>query len=39
MEYQKITNPLSTTPDDIDLPKFVTKKWAEFYEIRRKSHC
>ena len=39
MEYQKITNPLSTTPDDKDLPKFVTKKWTEFYEIRRKSQC
>ena len=28
-ELQKIANFLSTTPDDKDLPRFVTKKWLE----------
>ena len=32
MEYQKIVNFLDTTSDDKDLPKFVTKKWAEVYD-------
>ena len=31
MEFQKILNFLHTTPDDKDLPRFVTKKWIEVY--------
>ena len=31
MENQKIVNFLDTTSDDKDLPRFVTKKWIEFY--------
>ena len=31
MEFQKITNFLDSTPDDKDLPRFVTKKWVEVY--------
>ena len=31
MEFQKIANFLDTTPDDKDLPRFVTKKWIEVY--------
>ena len=30
MEYQKITNLLGTTFDEV--PRFVTKKWVEFYD-------
>ena len=30
MEYQKITNLLSTTIDEI--PRFITKKWVEVYD-------
>ena len=32
MEFQKIVNFLDTTSDDKDLPRFVTKKWIEFYD-------
>ena len=32
MEFQKIANFLDTTPDDKDLPRFVTKKWIEVYD-------
>ena len=32
MEFQKITSFLDTTPDDKDLPRFVTKKWIEVYD-------
>ena len=32
MEFQKIVNFLDTTSDNKDLPKFVTKKWIEFYD-------
>ena len=32
MEFQKITNFLDTTPDDKDLPRFVTKKWIEVFD-------
>ena len=32
MEFQKIANFLDTTSDDKDLPRFVTKKWVEFYD-------
>ena len=31
MEFQKIASFLDTTPDDKDLPRFVTKKWIEVY--------
>ena len=31
MEFQKFKNMLETTPDDKDLPRFVTKKWIEVY--------
>ena len=30
MEYEKITNLLSTTPDEV--PRFVTKKWVEVHD-------
>ena len=29
MEFQKIKNFLNIASDNIDLPKFVTKKWIE----------
>ena len=32
MEFQSIVNFLDTTSDDKDLPKFVTKKWIDFYD-------
>ena len=32
MEFQKIVNFIGTTSDNKDLPKFVTKKWIEFYD-------
>ena len=32
MEFQKIVYFLYTTSDDKDLPRFVTKKWIEFYD-------
>ena len=32
MEFQKIVDFLDTTSDDKDLPRFVTKKWIEFYD-------
>ena len=32
MEFQKIASFLDTTPDDKDLPRFVTKKWIEVYD-------
>ena len=32
MEFQTITNFLNTTPDDKDLPRFITKKWIEVYD-------
>ena len=32
MEFQKITNFLSTALDDKDLPRFVTEKWIEVYD-------
>ena len=37
MEFQKIVNLLDTTPDDKDLPKFVTKKWNEVYDQSEKN--
>ena len=30
MEYQKITNLLDTTPNE--MPRFITKKWVEFHD-------
>ena len=38
MELQKIANFLDTTPDDKDLPKFVTKKWIEIYDQSAKNY-
>ena len=38
MEFQKIVNLLDTTSDDIDLPRFVTKKWIEVYDQFEKNH-
>ena len=30
MEYQKITNLLGTTPNE--MPRFITKKWVEVHD-------
>ena len=38
MEFQKIINLLDTTSDDKDLPRFITKKWIEFYEQSEKKY-
>ena len=38
MEFQKIANFLDTTPDDKDLPRFVTKKWIEVNDQTRKNN-
>ena len=38
MEFQKITNFLNTASDDKDLPRFVTKKWAEVYDQSGKNY-
>ena len=38
MEFQKIVNLLDTTSDDKDLPRFITKKWIEFYEQSEKKY-
>ena len=32
IEFQKIVHLLDKTSDDKDLPRFVTKKWIEFYD-------
>ena len=32
MEFQKIASFLDIKPDDKNFPKFVTKKWIEFYD-------
>ena len=32
MEFHTIENFLDTNSDDKDLPRFVTKKWIEFYD-------
>ena len=34
MEYQKITNLLDTTPDNV--PRFITKKWIEVHDQTNK---
>ena len=36
MEFQKIVNLLDITSDDKDLPRYVTKKWIEFYDQSEK---
>ena len=33
MECQKIVNLFDITSDDKDLPRYVTKKWIEVYDI------
>ena len=38
MEFQKIANFLDTTPDDKDLPRFVTKKWIEVYDQLKENY-
>ena len=38
MEFQKIANFLNTTPDDKDLPRFVTKKWIKVYDQTGKNN-
>ena len=38
MEFQKIVNFLGTTSDDKDLPKFVTKKWVEVYDLSQENY-
>ena len=38
MEFQKIASFLDITSDDQDLPKFVTKKWIEFYDQSGKNY-
>ena len=38
MEFQKIVNFLDPTFDNKDLPKFVTKKWIEFYDQSEKKY-
>ena len=38
MEFQKIVNFLDTTSDDKDLPRFVTKKWIEFYDQTERNY-
>ena len=36
IEFQKIANFLDTTPDDMDSPRFVTKKWIEVFDQSEK---
>ena len=36
MEFQKTANFLDTTSDNINLPRFGTKKWIEVYDQRKK---
>ena len=38
MEFQKIVNLIDTTSDNKDLPRFVTKKWIEFYDQSGKDY-
>ena len=38
MEFQKFKNLLETTPDDKDLPRFVTKKWIEVYDQLKRNY-
>ena len=38
MEFQKIANFFKTTSDNKDLPRFVTKKWIEFYDQSEKNY-
>ena len=38
MEFQKIINLLDITPDDKDLPRYVTKKWIEVYDQSEKNY-
>ena len=37
MEFQKIINLLDITPDDKDLPRYVTKKWIEVCDQSEKN--
>ena len=38
MEFQKIIHLLDVTPDNKDLPRFVTKKWIEVYDQSEKNY-
>ena len=38
MELQKIVNLLDISSDHKDLPKYVTKKWIEFYDQPEKNY-
>ena len=38
MEFQKISNFLDTSFDDKSLPRFVTKKWIEVYDLSEKNY-
>ena len=38
MEFQKIINLLDITPDDKDLPRFVSKKCIEVYDQAEKNY-
>ena len=38
MQFQKIVNLHNTTFNDRDLPRFVTKKWIEFYDQSGKNN-
>ena len=38
MEFQKIINLLDITPDDKDLPRYVTKKWIEVCDQSEKNY-
>ena len=35
MEFEKIVDFVDRTSDDKDLPRFVTKKWIEVYDLRK----
>ena len=39
MEFQKITNFIDISPDNEDLPKFVTKNGLSLWSITRKLRC
>ena len=39
MEFQKIVNVLDTNFDDKDLPRFVTRNWAEVYDELGENYC
>ena len=38
IEFQKVANFISTTADDKDLPRLVTKNWIKFYDQSRENY-